>query len=150
MGVPNTLIYSLGTSLGEWAEGVLDVVGDGPLIVLGSSMGGSCVLEIARQAPERVAALVLVGSKAGHNPDPVYRKVTVDTLERRGAEGLWSEIKRNLVGAQARTDVVARIKDLMMEQRTEDLIRAVRVFHSRPDAIDVVAQWDKPPTRCLW
>jgi len=137
-------LYSLGVSLGKWAEGVLDMVGDGPLIVVGSSMGGSCALEVARQAPERVAALVLVGSKAGHNPDPAYRDATVATLERHGAEGLWSEIRRDLVGEQARSDVVSRIKALMLEQQTEDLVRAVRVFHSRPDANDVVAQWDKP------
>jgi len=137
-------LYPLGASLGEWAKGVLDVVGAGPLIVLGSSMGGSCALEIARQAPERVAALVLVGSKAGHHPDPVYQDATVATLERHGAEGLWPEIKRDLVGAQALPDAVARIKTLMLEQRTEDLIRAVRVFHSRPDVSGVVEQWDKP------
>lgn len=137
-------LYSLGTSIDEWAEGALTVAGDGPLIVVGSSMGGSCALEIARCAPKRVLALILLGSKAGHNPDPEYRDAMVDRLTNHGAKGIWSEIYQNLVGRNARPDIVARIKSLMVEQRNEDLIRAVRVFRSRPDASDVVEQWDKP------
>lgn len=61
-------LYGLGESLEAWAGGVLDLVSTGPLILVGSSVGGSCALEVARLAPDRVAAVALIGAKAGHRP----------------------------------------------------------------------------------
>jgi pimeloyl-ACP methyl ester carboxylesterase len=39
------------------------------LIVVGCSVGGSCALELAVAAPDRIAALVLIGTKAERRPD---------------------------------------------------------------------------------
>ena len=52
-------LYARGDSLEEWAEDVLDTVGNGQLIIAGCSMGGSCTLEVAHMAPDRVSAQVL-------------------------------------------------------------------------------------------
>ncbi len=137
-------LYARGNSLEEWAEDVLDTIDDGPLIVVGCSMGGSCALEVAQRAPDRVSALVLIGTKAGHNPDPAYRDSFITRLEQEGANALWSEIQSDLIGSQASQAVVDRIRALMMAQRTEDLIRAVRAFHSRRDLSEFAARWNKP------
>ena len=137
-------LYARGDSLEEWAEDVLDTIGGGPLIVVGCSMGGSCALEVAQSAPDRVSALVLVGTKAGHNPDPAYRDGFITRLEQGGANALWSEIQTDLIGSQAPRAVVDRIRTLMQAQRTEDLIRAVRAFHSRRDLSEVASRWNKP------
>jgi pimeloyl-ACP methyl ester carboxylesterase len=137
-------LYARGDSLEEWAEDVLDTIGEGPLIVVGCSMGGSCALEVAQKAPDRVSALVLVGTKAGHNPDPAYRDGFITRLEQGGAKALWSEIQTDLIGSQAPRAVVDRIRTLMLAQRTEDLIRAVRAFHSRRDLSEFAARWSKP------
>ncbi len=137
-------LYGRGDSLEEWAEDILDTLDDGPLIVVGCSMGGSCALEVAQMAPDRVAALVLVGTKAGHNPDPAYRDGFITRLKQGGAKTLWSEIQTDLIGSQAPRAVVDRIKPLMSAQRTEDLIRAVRAFHSRRDLSDFAVRWNKP------
>lgn len=136
--------YPLGESLEEWASGLLDMIDASRLIVVGCSMGGSCALEMARQAPDRIKALALVGAKAGHAPDPDYRDACIALLESNGPNALWPEIMRDLVGLQASSSVDDRIRALMLEQGTEDLIRAVKVFHSRPDLSDVVSQWEKP------
>ena len=37
---------------------------EGPLVLVGTSMGGILALEVFRQAPQRVAALALLGSNA--------------------------------------------------------------------------------------
>ena len=137
-------LYARGDSLEEWAEDVLDSVGKGPLIVVGCSMGGSCALEVAQMAPDRVSALVLAGTKAGHNPDPIYRDGFIARLEQGGANALWAEIKRDLIGSQASVAVIDRIRTLMLAQRSEDLIRAVRAFHSRRDLSTFAARWNKP------
>ena len=137
-------LYARGDSLEEWAENILSTIGDGPLIVVGCSMGGSCALEVAQRAPDRVSALVLVATKAGHNPDPAYRDGFISRLEQGGANAIWSEIQTNLIGSQAPGAVVDRIRTLMLAQRTEDLIRAVRAFHSRRDSSEFAARWNKP------
>jgi pimeloyl-ACP methyl ester carboxylesterase len=57
---------------------------------------------------------------------------------------LWSDLAGRFFGAGADGDVVKAAKDLAFEQTTADLILATEVFHSRPDASDVVASWEKP------
>jgi pimeloyl-ACP methyl ester carboxylesterase len=56
-------LYGRGPSIDDWAAHLLREL-DGPLVVVGASMGGYCALAIARRAPERVVGLVLVGSRA--------------------------------------------------------------------------------------
>jgi pimeloyl-ACP methyl ester carboxylesterase len=52
-------LYGLGHSLQEWAVAVLDHCEGEELIVVGSSVGGSCALEIARASPDQVRGIVL-------------------------------------------------------------------------------------------
>ena len=136
-------LYQLGDSFEDWASRVLDSIDTHSLIAIGSSMGGSCALEMARQAPDRIAALVLVGTKAGHRPEPAVRDAYLDTLHHQGIRGMWPEIS-GWLGAAAQPEVVERIESLALSQETADLINAVQVFHSRTDHIAVVAQWEKP------
>ena len=56
-------LYDAGDNITQWAEAALDAVGDGPVVVVGNSIGGSCAIEVARIAPTKVKALVLCGSK---------------------------------------------------------------------------------------
>lgn len=137
-------LYQLGETLEEWASQILGSVGDGPLIVVGASMGASCALEMARQAPDRIEVLVLAGAKAGHRPEPALRDHYIKTLTSQGVEGLWTEIQEELIGPQASPDVVENIRALAQKQSVADLIRAVNVFHSRPDLTEVVSHWQKP------
>ena len=94
-------LYRLGDSLEEWAVGVLDLAGDGPLVVAGSSVGGSCALAVARLAPDRVAAVVLIGAKASHRPEPRLRDAAVRALTDGGVETAWSTYWEPLFGARA-------------------------------------------------
>ena len=56
-------LYGRGASIDDWAAQLLREI-DGPLVVVGASMGGYCALALARRAPERVVGMVLVGSRA--------------------------------------------------------------------------------------
>jgi pimeloyl-ACP methyl ester carboxylesterase len=49
-------LYGLGSSMDEWALGVLQQV-PGKLVAVGASMGGYCASAIARLAPERLEAI---------------------------------------------------------------------------------------------
>ena len=59
-------LYEAGDDLVDWERAALDAVGDGPVVVVGNSIGGSCAIEVARLAPTKVWALVLCGARVAH------------------------------------------------------------------------------------
>jgi pimeloyl-ACP methyl ester carboxylesterase len=76
-------LYPFGDSVEAWAAVALKVAKGDRLIVVGCSVGGSCALELALAAPNRVAALVLIGTKAAHRPDPFGISSARDRRSRR-------------------------------------------------------------------
>lgn len=62
----------------------------GPLVLVGSSMGGMLALEAARQAPQRVAGLALLGTSArADTPELIrLRSDAITRVEQGGAEEL--------------------------------------------------------------
>ncbi len=139
-------LYALGDSLAQWAEAALAITGSTNLVVVGSSCGGSCALEMARMRPERIAGLVLVGSKAGHHPEPELRDRYIASLRFGGIASLWRDIGHRYFGPASPPTSAAQGLAWALEQSTEDLVRGTAAFHSRPDASDVVARWRKPLT----
>ena len=137
-------LYGFGDSMEAWARGVLAAAGEPPLIVVGSSMGGSCALEMARLAGDSMGALVLMGSKAAHQPEPDVRDRYIAALQEGGAARVWPDLADRFFGPTSDRNVVETAKAIAMEQCSADLIRATEVFHSRPDAADVVSSWTKP------
>jgi len=137
-------LYSLGDSMEAWASGVLQSAGPGPLGLVGCSAGGSCAIEVARLAPERIRLLVLVGAKAGHRPEPALCHEAVRVLSEEGMAGAWPRYWAPLFGPHADPDVVERARDIAFEQNVEDVICGVRVFHARPDRSAFLGALDVP------
>jgi pimeloyl-ACP methyl ester carboxylesterase len=137
-------LYRLGESLQAWAAGVLDLAGDGPLLVVGSSVGGSCALEVARLAPDRVAALVLIGAKAGVRREPALRDEAVRVLGERGMAEAWAKYWEPLFGSHAEAAIVANARRIALAQNLADVICGVRAFHDRVDRDQFVRGWRKP------
>jgi pimeloyl-ACP methyl ester carboxylesterase len=137
-------LYALGDSLSAWAAGVLDLAGEGPLLVVGNSVGGSCAIEVARLAPERVAAIVLVGAKAGVRPDPALRDDVIRLLSERGMTAAWPRYWEPLFGPHVRLEALETARRIAFAQTVDDVIRGVRAFHDRPDRADVARSWQKP------
>lgn len=130
-------LYELGDSLEEWAGAVLDLAGSGPLVLFGSSVGGSCALEVAHLAPDRVAAVVLVGAKAAHHPDPSFRDEVIRVLTDGGMVKGWPRFWRPLFGSQADPAAADTARRIALQQDINDVIHGVRMFHSgsRPDRV---------------
>jgi pimeloyl-ACP methyl ester carboxylesterase len=137
-------LYRFGARLEDWAQGVLDLVGGEPLVVVGCSVGGSCALEIARAAPDQVAGIVLVGAKAGVRPDPALRDRAVRLLAEHGLEAAWRAFWRPLFGRGTPADVLAEAHRLALDQDVDDVIRGVRAFHDRRDLTAFARAWPKP------
>ncbi len=137
-------LYDLGDSVEAWAAAVLQLAGPEPFVVVGCSVGGSCALEIARAAPDRVSGIVLIGAKAGVRPDLMMRDEAIRLLETRGMEAAWARYWAPLFGRNASRAVVAAARELAMSQDVGDLVRGVRAFHDRRDLTDWVAHWRRP------
>src|SRR5262245_48449715 len=137
-------LYGLGTTLAEWAEGVCSLAGDEPLVVVGSSVGGSCALEVARAAPDQVEAVVLVGAKAGVRPDPALRDEAVRVLAEGGVAAGWRAYWRPLFGRDTPAEAIAEAERMALAQDVDDVVRGVRAFHDRRDLTAFAAAWPKP------
>ena len=137
-------LYRFGASLEAWAQGVLAVAPDEPFVVVGCSVGGSCALEVAWAAPDRVLGIVLVGAKAGVRPEPALRDEACRTLAEDGVEAAWHRYWRPLFGSATPPEVVARARALALDQSVDDLVLGVRAFHDRRDLTGVVRGWDRP------
>ena len=126
-------LYGLGSSMDEWAQAVLAQV-EGPLVVVGASMGGYCALAMARREPNRVRGLLLAGSRAGADSPERRRQrgEIIAALRERGVEGWYEES-----GNPAPREVV-------LAQPVDDLVTAMEVLRDRPGASDVVALFRGP------
>jgi pimeloyl-ACP methyl ester carboxylesterase len=137
-------LYGRGSSVEGWARSVLAEV-DGDLVTVGASMGGYCALELARQAPERVLALVLVGARVeADSPERREgRAKTIELIRKGGAEALWEDMRPKLF-PPGDTEAVEFARELVLELRPDELVAAVEALRDRRDSTDLVAELERP------
>jgi pimeloyl-ACP methyl ester carboxylesterase len=137
-------LYAYGDSIEDWARAVLELTTEEALVVVGNSVGGSCALEVARQAPRRVKAIVLIGAKAGVRPDPLLRDEAVSILHDQGMAKAWSKYWVGLFGVKASPEVIERSRQLACSLEIDDVVRGVKAFHNRHDLTDFARSWPLP------
>jgi pimeloyl-ACP methyl ester carboxylesterase len=131
-------LYGLGRTMDEWAEAVLDAY-TGRLVLVGASMGGYAALAAARRAPERVAGVVLSGSRPdADTPERrAKRAETIALARERGAQGVWESMRGSLFHEGSDPGVVERARTLALERTEDELVIAVEAIRDRPDSTDV-------------
>jgi pimeloyl-ACP methyl ester carboxylesterase len=112
-------------------------------VFAGCSIGGSVLLELWRQAPERVRGLAFVCSKP--QPDAaanITRRAATITQAREGKSAmLFDGMSQNLIGATAREqhpEIVAELR-ARMTLSTEALVAVQAGLATRPDSVPTVA-----------
>jgi pimeloyl-ACP methyl ester carboxylesterase len=78
-------------SIGAWAADSLSVIGavtTGPLVLVGSSMGGWVMLEVALAIPSRVAGLVGIAAAPDFTEDLMWEAFTAAQKATLAAEGV--------------------------------------------------------------
>ena len=134
-------LYGRGGRIDSWAQ-QLAVEHDGPLAVVGASMGGYCALRLLAHADVR--ALMLVGSRAG--PDPPERRQardeTIRLIREEGVAALWEKQRPVLFWERADEAVVARARELALDQDPDELATAVGAMRDRPDSTDLIRETD--------
>jgi pimeloyl-ACP methyl ester carboxylesterase len=134
-GVEAPRLYGLGRTMDEWADAVLEAY-PGPLILVGASMGGYCAMAAARRAPERLAGLVLAGSR----PDPdsperrARRAETIALARKRGAEGIWRSMRETLFPNGADPALLERLETIALDRTEDELVTALEAIRDRPDS----------------
>ncbi|QCK84854.1 alpha/beta hydrolase [Phreatobacter aquaticus] len=137
-------LYGMGDSVGQWARAAVSLVKGDRMIVVGCSVGGSCALEVAAIAPERVAALVLIGTKAQHRPDPALHGAALSLLRNEGLEAAWRAFWAPLFSDATPHHVVDQAKGIALRQTARDVEAGVTAFHSRPSRDGLLAQCRQP------
>ena len=137
-------LYAFGDDIRDWARAVLDLVGTESMTLVGNSVGGSCAIEVAKLAPDRVAAIVLCGAKAGHDPDPEFRDEALRVLDEEGIDAAWERYWRPLFGPSVDEDVVAQARRRTRAIGATAVARGVRAFHGRPDRDAFLDSWTGP------
>ena len=133
-------LYGLGATIDEWAEALLEAHAE-PLIVVGASMGGYCALAMAKRASDRIAGLVLAGSRADAD-SPERRAGRADTIaliERDGPAALWEAMRPKLFSEDVDEALLARAREIVLEQQSEQLIRGVEAIRDREDNTTTLA-----------
>jgi 3-oxoadipate enol-lactonase len=137
-------LYTLGTTMDDWAQALSstpELQGE-DVAVVGASMGGYCAQRLL--AYTEVRALVLVGSRA--QPDTPERKQardeTIRLLHEDGVPALWELQRPALFPKEADEAVVARARELALEQDPEELASGVAAMRDRPDSTELIRATD--------
>jgi pimeloyl-ACP methyl ester carboxylesterase len=152
------MLYGFGESIEGWAAEVLKLVTGDRVVVVGCSVGGSCAIEVALMAPERVGAVVLVGTKAAHRPDPASRDAALEMIEQDGLECAWESIWSPMFSTRAVPGAHDYGKCIALRQSPDDVAKGIKAFHSRPSrslsdignrVIVVTGEDDRNPGRAM-
>jgi pimeloyl-ACP methyl ester carboxylesterase len=128
-----------------WAERVLGLL-EGPFAPVGSSMGGYLAFELWRQAPERVAGIALVGSRAtaDSTEQRLARDDSIRLLGEAGREPFWEELSPRLFADGVDPAVVARARELALAQPVTALVAAQETIRDRADSRPTLPTIDVP------
>jgi 3-oxoadipate enol-lactonase len=128
-----------------WARRLLGEV-DGGFIPVGISMGGYLALELWRQDPARIVALVLADTRA--TPDsPEGKQARDDAIRVLGEDGFdpfWEGLAPKLFAPSADPAVVARARAMAAEQEITALTAALMTLRDRADSLPTLATIDVP------
>jgi pimeloyl-ACP methyl ester carboxylesterase len=110
----------------------------GPLILCGASMGGMVAMEAARQAPERIAGLALLGTTARPESEEM-RRMREDAIRLFTLGRVLEVIEPNVHLAfhpdqAAKPAIVSAYLTFVLRAGAAQLIRQNRAIMSRPDA----------------
>ena len=111
---------------------------DGPLVLCGASMGGMIAMEAARQAPQRLRGLALLGTTA--RPEtPEMQALREAAIEQFQAGRVREVLDANVAFAfhpehAADAALIERYVALVMRAGAGQLVRQNRAVIARPDA----------------
>lgn len=129
-------------SLATMAASIIEST-DGPLDVIGHSMGGRVALELWDLAPDRVRTLTLLDT--GVHPvgpdEPARRQVLLDLADSDGIEAVAASWIPGMIHPNRHGDhqLVADITAMVTSYRTDQFQGQIRALLNRRDATPILA-----------
>lgn len=132
-----TDVHTRHDSIGAMAAALLQEH-PGPLVLAGASMGGMIAMEVARQAPDRILGLALLGTDANPESEDMraLRERAIELFAQgRAAEVIEPNVHLAFHPDHARDPVLVRAYlDFVLGAGADQLIRQNRAVIGRPDA----------------
>ena len=130
-----------GNGLADMAEVALSRV-KGPVVPIGLSMGGYVALEMARQAPGRIAGMALLNTAYGTDT-PERRQQRLATIEMAKSDrfrGVTRHLLKSFLSPAAMEDeaLVARVIAMAESVGRENFIRQQQAILNRRDQADAL------------
>ncbi len=126
-----------GESIGALAEQALGQAPDGPLAIVGHSMGGYVALEIARRAPARVARLALLNTHARPDaPESTENRRRLMALAEKDFPAVIAALTPKLLAAEHLGEIglTGKIAEMALAAGKEAFARQERAIIGRIDA----------------
>jgi pimeloyl-ACP methyl ester carboxylesterase len=134
------------TTMAQYAadlRALLHKLATGPVVLIGHSMGGYVALAFARQFPEMLRGLVLVGTKAGQDTTEAAagRRVMAEKVKTEGVlELIEAMAPKMLTAGNLDARMAAQVLGFMVPSRPAGMIEALLGMADRPDATAFLAQ----------
>lgn len=145
--VPDAPVLTM-KQLAEDTLELLDRLSIERAVFAGCSIGGYVLLELWRQAPERMRGLAFVCSKPQPDAEPALQKRVANIEQARAGKvtAMFDGMAHTLIGATARSLRPAIVAELQSHMTlTADALVAVQAgLATRPDSIPTVATIDVP------
>lgn len=145
--VPGAPVLSMAQLAGD-VVALLDRLAVAEAVFVGCSIGGYIMLELWRQAAERMRGLAFICSKPQPDAEPalVKRAANIAIARESGVAALFDGMAKLLVSETVRQrwpDIVAKCRS-RMTLTTEAFIAVQAGLATRPDSIPTVAAIHKP------
>ena len=134
------------TSMASYARDVLDVLdslGIGRAVVAGVSMGGYVAMQLLRDAPQRVAALLLLDTRETPDSDQgrADRLKSAADVAANGTKNLVDSMVPKMVVRESLREVVRHI---MQSASAAGVVAALKAMAARPDSTETLRNANVP------
>lgn len=131
------------TSMASYARDLLEAVDAERFVLAGFSMGGYIAMELVRQVPDRIAALLLLDTR--ETPDTEEGRATrhkqADDVAKNGTKSVIDAMLPKMVAQDAYRDDVRRIMETASPQ---GVIAALKAMAARPDSAETLRNATMP------
>ena len=132
-----------GLSIDDYAHRMLDLLDQRGLdraVFAGFSMGGYIALAIARIAPERMRALVLIDTRETADTEEARkgRYESIEKVRKEGVQPIVESMLPKMLTPNAPPEMKERVREIMSSSSPEGVITALRAIATRHDSSGVL------------
>ncbi len=135
------------TQLADDTHALLKQLNTGRIVLIGHSMGGYVALAFARQHPEMLRGLVLVGTKAGADSAEAAagRRATAEKVKIEGSSVVVNPMAPKMLAASNSDQTMAQhVRGFMERSQPQGVIGALLGMAEREDSTPHLAQLKMP------